>query len=863
MSQTNSANADDDLEQYRGTAGAEVKTTDVSSDENPLKAKLGSEDASKERQYDPKIAGERFVQFYDDTAASIREYLSNAETACIRRAKAELRDAGFSDDEIPDEVREMIDMAKEECGYDPLIEVTYNRKEDEPRLVIEDNGIGISTEEYQVVQRIGYSTSHDEGSRLGNFGMGWMSGFQLTSINGLFKMKTRSYLTDEAYGTIEYVANCEFLDASPDDYGTQFEFPSFGEAAKQISIPDKVSEFAEGMTITVLYRDFDESGSETRRSDEFLATAMEEDYADDSMVITYENEYFKAAMSPDRKENGRGLTTYNISMPIRRNTDKFGSSNKFGAPWKWDFRAKQEDGPIVHCPSNEELVGLVPKEDTKYDRLMDDLQEKCVPMSRVPSDAIVMPQPASSRDSFKGGHDDFWKHVADKLTDEWAEVARERFVDLDSWDAFLDLDREQKELLFRAYSKFGPGYGTAEPDTIQETLEDELDVTVPKKVCERLHKSQSKVSVVSRGSNRAHTKGATYRERIWKVIDEAPDGVYMAKTVSQKKADIVWGLGDTHVIRLTGDDETYEEYEQDWGWEKAKDLPSRSLEDKLPELDQDVIDKYEDTSASDSNNTSNTGGDGKNPETYRLKARVGSRASKYFSVFTAKNLKETLEDGDTFQSGYYHNMEYLLLYDDDTNARTVGNRADRHKNIAGTTVPEYVYDYLEGTQNVYTDKQELYDDVAGTDVELSDGTTMDIRDVPESDVLINTEDRIEEMFEDRPQDLLDHLGVEGDFDRYTFINGSDLDGSWDVDTDARVIKTSGSSTRGLESFEQFSDYSYVDTNFDDLRLQDKLGGMDEDSDEYEALFGYRYGEPSGETLDTLIQIAQDAGLTDD
>jgi len=219
MSQT-----EDDLEQYRGTAGAEVKTANVSADDNPLKQKLGEEDGAKERKYDAKIAGERFVQFYDDSAAAIREYLSNAETACIRRARHELLDAGFTEDEIPDEVADLLDMAKEETGYEPLIEVTYNRKPDATRLIIEDNGIGISTEEYQVVQRIGYSTSHQEGSRLGNFGMGWMSGFQLTSINGMFKMFTKSYLSDEAYGTVEYVANCEFLDEAPTEYGTRFEF---------------------------------------------------------------------------------------------------------------------------------------------------------------------------------------------------------------------------------------------------------------------------------------------------------------------------------------------------------------------------------------------------------------------------------------------------------------------------------------------------------------------------------------------------------------------------------------------------------------------------------------------------------------
>jgi len=854
MSQTES-----DLEKYRGTAGSEVKTADVASDDHALKSVIGDEEGSQERIYDPTMAGERFVQFYDDSAAAIREYLSNAETACIRRAEHELSEAGISEDEIPGEVSGVLDMAKEEAGYEPLIEVTYNRKSDETRLIIEDNGIGISTEEYQVVQRVGYSTSHDEGSRLGNFGMGWLSGFQLTSVNGMFKMSTKSRLTDEAYSTAEYVANFEMLDQSPDEYGTRFEFPSFGEAAKNIDIPSKVSEFADGMTIPVLYRDFDASGQETHRSDDFLATRMEDDYADDSMVIMFENEYFKAVMSPDSKENGRGTHTFNISMPIRRNTDSFGSNNKFNAKWTWDFRGKKEDGPIVHCPSDPSLVGLVPKEDTTYDGLLEDFQEKCVPMSRVPDDAVSMPEPASSRDSFKSGNDDFWKYVSTKLQEEWADVAKERFVELDSWQDFKDMERDEKEALFRAYSEFGPKYSDAEPETIQDELEDNLGVTIDKDLGMRLHESQSKVQVVSRGSNRAHTKGAAHGKQIWKVIDEAPDGVYMGVSVSQKKADIVWGLGDTHVVRVDSTDE-YDEYSADWGWEKMKSLPSRKLAEKLPELSQDIIDRYDGVDASSSNNTrssKSTGGNGQDPDTYRAKVRVGSNSRKYFTTWKVDNLVEKLEDGDSFSTGRY-SCKYLIIKDDDTSARQTASAASRRENIAATRVPKYVYQYLATIDNVYESKQELYDDLAGVDVTLSDNTTMGLQELPSTDMLLSVGQETQDYFEDRVEDFVEILGYDpDDYDRFTFIDASDLDDSWEVQTDAKVIKTSGS-----HSFEDFEDYTYKSESFGDFKFEDRIGDMDKDSDEFEALFGYRYGEASGSTKETLIDIAQKAGLTE-
>jgi len=848
----------DELEQYRSTAGAEVKTANVASEDHALR-NLVDDGGTKERIYDSQQAGARFVNFYDDPAAAIREYLSNSETACVRRARHELKDAGFTEDEIPDGTTAMLEMAKEEVGYEPLIEVTYNRKSDEVRLVIEDNGIGISSDEYEVVQHVGYSTSHDEGGQLGNFGIGWMSGFLLTSVSGLFKMRTKSFLTDESYSTAEYVANFEMLDGGPDEYGTRFEFPSFGEAAKNIDIPSKVSEFADGMTIPVLYRDFNASGDETHRSDDFLATRMEDDYADDSMVVMYENEFFKAVMSPDRKENGRGTHTFNISMPIRRNTDSFGSNNKFNAKWQWDYRGKKEDGPIVHCDSDESLIGLVPKEDTKYDRLMPDLQEKCVPMSSVPDDAISMPEPASSRDSFKSGNDDFWRHVSDKLQDEWASIAKERFTDLDSWQDFKDMERDEKEALFRAYSEFGPKYSDAEPDTIQETLEDNLGVTIDKDLGMRLHESQSKVQVVSRGSNRAHTKGASSGKQIWKVIDEAPDGVYMGVSVSQKKADIVWGLGDTHVVRVDSTDE-YTEYGNDWDWEKMKDLPSRKLEEKLPELSQDIIDRYDGVDASASNNTrssKSTGGNGQDPDTYRAKVRVGSNSRKYFTTYKVDKLVDKLEDDSMFKAGRY-SCKYLIIKDDDTSARQTARVANRREDIASVRVPKYVYQYLATVDNVYESKQELYDDLAGVDVTLSDDTTMGIQELPEADMLLSVGQKTQDYFEDRVEDFVEILGYDpDDYDRFTFIDASDLDGSWEVSTDAKVVKTGGSN-----SFEDFEDYAYKSDRFADFKFEDQIGDMDKDSKEYKALFSYRYGEPDNSTKEVLIDIAKDAGLTD-
>ena len=854
---------DEQMEQYRSTAGAEIKTADVSSDEHALKQVLGTEDSDKERVYDAKIAGERFVQFYDDSAAAIREYLSNAETACIRRAKAELRDAGVSDDDIPSNIADLLEMARDVASYEPLIEVTYNRKQNETRLIIEDNGIGISVEEYQVVQRIGYSTSHGDGERLGQFGMGWMSGFQLTSIHGWFQMSTRSYITDEAYSTQEFVGNCEYLDYQPEEYGTRFEFPSFGEAGKEINIPAKVEEFAEGMRVPVLYRHFNASGQETGQSDDYLPRNIEDDYSDDSLVVAAENEFFKAVMSPSNPENRRSgdLITYNVTMPIRRNLDSWQDFDSFEAPWKWDFRGKREDGPIVQCESDPSLVGKAPVENTKYDNMLKEQQDKHVPMSDVPDDAIVMPGPASSRDSYMAGHDDFWTYVSKCLNEEWAEVAAERFEELDSWDAFKSMERDEKEALFRAYSQFGPGYGKNDPDNIQETLEEAFDVTVPLDVCEKIDKSRTRLWVVPRGHNQAHHKRPAKhnKRKIWQIIDEGSDGVYMGKSVSQKKAEIAWGLGDTHVVRVNPDDgqttkERYAELEELWGFKKLKDLPSSKLREKLPELDDDVADEWESRSATDHNaGNSASRRTSRDPTTKRIQVRVGKRSRRKFSKVKVSSLESTLEADEEFRVGRY-SANYLLLYDQtELSGSTPPTRhADRNAGIAVAAVPKYVFKYLKDVSNVYTDYDELRANIIA-----------DAKDELDcADIVYFTSREVYDSYKDDAQDLTavlnQHAGTDLDEDAdaavfrehklndYTQIENEDFD--------ATVV--------GVNSGYKASRVRDQNTSLDmvDIVFDREVPEMDVDAPEFQQVFGRkRHLSANSTTVEQGIEIVKAMG----
>jgi hypothetical protein len=848
-----STNPDDEFAEYRANTGAEIKTADVSGDTHPVKQELGRGDVDKQRIYDPKIAGERFVQFYDDSAAAIREYLSNAETACIRRARHEIEQAGRA---VPSGVSEILQVAREETGYEPLIEVTYNEQSDATRFIVEDNGIGISVEEYQVVQRVGYSTSHANGERLGQFGMGWMSGFQLTSVNGAFRMYTRSRLTDEAYSTIEYVANFEYLDGKPQEYGTRFEFPEFSESAKEIDITTKVREFSEGMRVPVLYRHFDSSGEETSQSDDYLPSNMEDDYPDGAFVVTYEDEFFKAVMSPESSTNRRNgsYLTYNVTMPIRRNTDKLGRNPSFDATWKWDFRGKREDGPVVSCDENPEIVGRVPIEDSKYEKLSDEQRDGHVRVSEVPDSAIVMPEPASSRDSYMSGHDEFWAYVSHRLEDAFVDSSRDIFNSFDTWSQFKQLSMNEKQAAYRCYSKFGPGYQQNDPENIQATLNEELGVTLSKDVCKKIDQSRSKKMVVPRGDDEARLKtpAKENKKRIWEIITEAPDGVYMAKAPSQKKAEIAWGLGDTHVLRVNA----YEPLQEMWGFKKLKSLPSRNLSEKLPELDDDVVEKWEhtpttETEKSSSNTTHRR--TSRDPSSKEISVRVGSGSPRKMSRTRVSRVVRRLRHGNTIRAGRY-DCNRLIVYDQTEldGSTPPSSAANTTAGIAVAAVPKYVSKYLDGTRNIYTDEDEAYADLKQSETDEFDVADTIIFAGDEIAENTDSESDVRKLLNEHSEYDIDDAESIAVFEKDRF---DDIIVCQQEDFDATILNING----GHYTLRTFSNYT-VNVDMVDIILEREIADADYSSPYFKQIFGRKeYCNADSDDFHRGIEMVKEMG----
>jgi len=739
-----------DISEYKTTSGVGSKMADVSEDSHALKEAFGPGSENKKFAFEAEVMAERIADWYDDPAAGLREYLSNAETACIRRAQMELRNSGF---DVPDSTDEALEQAIEKCDYQPTVEVVYNRNPESTRLSIEDNGCGITIEEYEILRNIGYSASHGSGDRLGQFGMGVMSFLNIVGVEGMMGMSTRSFPSDgreeTAYSLVMYATNMEYLDGLREQYGTRFEFPAFCQKAEGIPIRSKVEEFAEGMRVTVLYREMDNSGQEVYNED-YTPAALSADYDDSALVIEYENEFFEAVMSPHSPER-RGYKTYNISMPIRRNTSEYGTEPKFNAPWTWDFRGKEENGPIVQCESDESVVGLAPVSDSKYENLPDERQPKFIRRSEVPDDAIVMPTPASSRDSYESGHDEFWRYVSNCLVQAWREEAADRIGSLTDFDDFKDASTRDKHIIVRGYQKFGPSYGKNETDTIVDHLKDELDIDVPDSVAEKLDRLQKSHRAVNRGADNPSYKKATSKTPAWQIIDTASGGgtVYMGKTISPKKAEIAWDLNDGNVVvRL--EDEDYDELEELWGWSKLKDIPSRNLKEKLPNLSDDMVEKWESMSSSDyKSNSSGSRRTSRDPTSKRIKVYGRTRRTRRsFSTRKAGSVFDALDGGDTVSAGC-ENISRLIVFDQNEHSVSYAKRRIKTQaNVGVAVVPKYVWKYLKDADNIYTSQDELRKKEAkDATVELSGDREVNITDLPDDELILVDAGSIKRRFE--------------------------------------------------------------------------------------------------------------------
>jgi|GEM_PF-3441058 len=144
------------------------------------------------------VVMDQLSKIYKSWKSTIREYIANAESACMSAIKLD-------------------------PTYRPEINITYNPEQ--CLLTIEDNGIGLSKKMFMEVFRyFGRSRNAFDPSISGMFGLGAKSFVMLVGDKGSMVIHTRSRETDECYKMYARKVGFDVLPNEDRGYGTSFIF---------------------------------------------------------------------------------------------------------------------------------------------------------------------------------------------------------------------------------------------------------------------------------------------------------------------------------------------------------------------------------------------------------------------------------------------------------------------------------------------------------------------------------------------------------------------------------------------------------------------------------------------------------------
>jgi len=387
-------------------------------------------------------------------------------------------------------------------------------------------------------------------------------------------------------------------------------------------------------------------------------------------------------------------------------------------------------------------------------------------------------------------------------------------------------------------------------------------VSVSTDYCEKIDRSRNSVMVVPEGHKNPRLKRPAKRNKmeIQEVLDEYPDGVYMAKLPSKKKCDIAWGLGETAVIRLSKGT-SYEKY-TGLGFKKLKSLPSTNLSEKLPNLDDEIIEKYESSDKNDDNSSqSSTSRQGRNPETKQVKVRVGDGNTKYMSTRSVNSIMDRLDSGKELRVGQY-SISSIIIYDQtELDYSTPPKTYKREANIGVTAVPKYVYEYLkeQSCDNIYFTKDDAYAEHRAREKQMVTGkkTNPDVI-VFVSDTVKNENITVRSLINEYTSESIDRdeLIIVHD------ISVRDDMSFYDIDYDARMISINGGYVQRM--FEKKFNHTKTSVDFVDLTLEKEIPDADLDSDYFNQVFNVNrksYLSKNDSRLEKGIEIVKEMGGT--
>jgi hypothetical protein len=327
----------------QGKTEVEHRNIDQAGDDHPFGEEAQSFEADLSHLI-RKVADD----LYESWQATFREYLANAETACLRvEQHRDNPEASPFDDMIVAD------------SYQPKIEIEWNKQED--KVTIQDNGIGMAAREVdEIFRQIGHSAARDDGGKSGQFGMGALSFVKLVGLDNAMIMTSHSRLNDDNAAYYVTLAGVEPImgNLPAEQYGTAFQMTPQDD----FNIRDAVKKYAEWMRVPVRYEEIGADG----------AVAFQEDYGDKALYEAYEDNRiclgvkkkgaFEVYASPDA--DGRTLL---LSMDIDRNDGEY-QAGQHGSPFPFDIRLLDESGKVIESSNGNE--GLMPTPRSEYESML-------------------------------------------------------------------------------------------------------------------------------------------------------------------------------------------------------------------------------------------------------------------------------------------------------------------------------------------------------------------------------------------------------------------------------------------------------------------------------------------------------------
>jgi hypothetical protein len=354
--------SDFDPQYQRGKTDVSHRNIDAAGNDHPFGNEAQSFEADL-RHLIRKVADD----LYQSWKATFREYLANAETACLKVQNY-----------LDDPESSMYDEMYVPDSYQPKVEVEWNRAED--TVTISDNGIGMAAREVdEIFRQIGHSAARDDGTKSGQFGMGALSFVKTVGLDNAMIMTSHSRLNGDNASYYVTLAGVEpIMGSLPDDqFGTEFQMTPQGD----YQIREAISQYAEWMRVPVRYEEFGEDGTVVFQED-YGDKALYESFSSNRICVgVKESNAYEAYCSPDA--DGRTLL---LSMDIDRNDGEYGARS-YEAPFDFDVRLLDESGKVIQSSNGNE--GLMPTPRSDYESMLLDARDPYIAESMLNNGDIV------------------------------------------------------------------------------------------------------------------------------------------------------------------------------------------------------------------------------------------------------------------------------------------------------------------------------------------------------------------------------------------------------------------------------------------------------------------------------------------